>query len=82
MYRRDNLSIFELQKNTKNIRNFCILAHVDHGIVILIVIDDFSQFFFIKNRKNYTCRFITSFKWHNFFKNVRKGKPQCLNQIK
>lgn len=31
MYRRDTPSISELQKDTKNIRNFCILAHVDHG---------------------------------------------------
>jgi translation elongation factor EF-G len=31
MYQKDKSFISQLQNNTKNIRNFCILAHVDHG---------------------------------------------------
>lgn len=35
MFRRDKKFINDLQKKTKNIRNFCILAHVDHGMRLL-----------------------------------------------
>lgn len=31
MFRKEKTFINDLQKNTKNIRNLCILAHVDHG---------------------------------------------------
>lgn len=31
MVRVHDDKLVELQKNTKNIRNICILAHVDHG---------------------------------------------------
>lgn len=46
--------VIQLQKNTDNIRNFCILAHVDHGIYDMILSIQFSyQFSILCGRQNY-----------------------------